>query len=62
MALVNDSNDPSGRGMFSKSGRFTSEKYIIFQKKDEIFGGERKLLQISSLPSLEIVKIFQNNL
>ena len=22
--------------MFSKAGRFTSEKYIIFQKKDEI--------------------------
>lgn len=34
MALVTDMYD--SQGMFSKAGRFTSEKYIIFQKKDEI--------------------------
>ena len=55
MALVNDHNDPSGQGMFSKPGRFTSEKYIIFQKKDEIFGGDRKLLKVSSLPDINSV-------
>lgn len=36
MAYVQDEHDPAGLGMFSKAGRFTSEKYIIFQKKDEI--------------------------
>ena len=30
MAFVNDNHDPSGLGMFSKAGRFTTEKYIIF--------------------------------
>ena len=30
MAYVTDEHDPSGLGMFSKAGRFTSEKYIIF--------------------------------
>ena len=57
MALVNDNNDLSGQGMFSKPGRFTSEKYMIFQKKDEIFGGDRKLLKLSSIPDLDTVNL-----
>ena len=57
MALVNDNNDLSGQGMFSKPGRFTSEKYMIFQKKDEIFGGDRKLFKISSIPDLDTVNL-----
>lgn len=27
LGLVKDRNDPSGYGMFSKAGRFTTEKY-----------------------------------
>jgi hypothetical protein len=42
--------------MFSKAGRFTSEKYIIFQKKDEILFNKRKFLKVASLPELEKLK------
>lgn len=55
MALVSDIHDPSGLGMFSKAGRFTSEKYIIFQKKDEILHNKRKFKKVSSLPSIDMV-------
>lgn len=58
MAFVTDNHDPSGLGMFSKVGRFTSEKYIIFQKKDEILYNKRKFLKVSSLPNLDIVSLF----
>jgi len=54
MAFVLDSNDPSNLGMFSKAGRFTSEKYIIFQKKDEILNNQRKFLKVTSLPHLKM--------
>jgi len=40
--------------MFSKAGRFTSEKYIIFQKKDEILNNQRKFLKVTSLPHLKM--------
>lgn len=30
MAFVLDNTDPSGQGMFSKPGRYTSEKHMIF--------------------------------
>ena len=36
MSFVTDMNDPRGLGMFSKPGRFTSEKYHVFSIKDEI--------------------------
>lgn len=55
MAFVLDANDPSNLGMFSKAGRFTSEKYIIFQKKDEILNNQRKFLKVTSLPHLKMV-------
>jgi len=51
---VPDHTDPSGLGMFSKGGRFTSEKYIIFQKKDEILTNSRKFLKVTSLPHLKM--------
>lgn len=54
MAFVLDANDPSNLGMFSKAGRFTSEKYIIFQKKDEILNNQRKFLKVTSLPHLKM--------
>jgi hypothetical protein len=38
---VADQHDPSGKGMFSKPGRYTSEKYIIFSKKEEILYNKR---------------------
>lgn len=43
--------------MFSKAGRHTSEKYMVFQKKDEIIGGKRKLLKLGSAPSIEVIKL-----
>lgn len=58
MAFVTDNHDPSGLGMFSKVGRFTSEKYIIFQKKDEILFNKRKFLKVSTLPNLDLVFFF----
>lgn len=57
MSFVTDAHDPSGLGMFSKVGRFTSEKYIIFQKKDEILYNKRKFLKVSNLPNLDSVLI-----
>jgi hypothetical protein len=30
MSIVGDINDPYGMGMFSKSGRITTEKNMIF--------------------------------
>ena len=35
--------------MFSSAGRFTTEKYIIFQRKDEILFN-RKVLKSASEP------------
>lgn len=54
MAFVFDYTDPSNLGMFSKAGRFTSEKYIIFQKKDEIINNQRKFLKVTTLPQLKM--------
>ena len=51
-----NSADPSGLGMFSKAGRFATEKHIIFQKKDEILNDQRKYLKVSSMPSMKYVK------
>lgn len=36
MALIFDNFDPAGMGMFSKTGRFTTEKFYILRMKDEI--------------------------
>jgi len=34
--IITDKFDPVGMGMYSKTGRFTSEKLYILRKKDEI--------------------------
>ncbi len=56
MAFVLDQNDPSGLGMFSKPGRFTAEKYVVFQRKDEILSNERKVLRVNALSAIQFVK------
>lgn len=55
MALVNDIHDKSGQGMFSKAGRYTSEIYMIFQKKNEILYDKRKFYKVTSLHEMEDV-------
>lgn len=49
MALISDKVDVSNNGMFSKAGRYTSEKYMIFSKKDEIIHDKRKTISIKDL-------------
>lgn len=38
MALIHNQNDL--QNMFSKAGKITSEKYIIFQRKEEIINNK----------------------
>jgi len=52
--LVTNSKDPSGMGMFSKTGRFTNELYSVFQKKNEILHDQPKYLKVSVFPSLAV--------
>ena len=61
MTYVIDEHDPSGLGMFSKAGRFTSEKYIIFQRKDEILYNKKRVLKVSSYPSLGLEHVIQSH-
>jgi hypothetical protein len=49
-ALVSDTSDPSGTGMFSHLGRFTSQKYTVFKKKDEILQRRHKVYRPSPIP------------
>ena len=35
--------------MFSSAGRFTTEKYIIFQRKDEILHNKKMLKTVSDV-------------
>ena len=53
MALVTDIHDASGMGMFSKAGRFTTKKYIIFQQRDEILYNKRKTINIKEFNNKE---------
>ena len=46
MALIFDNFDPAGMGMFSKTGRFTTEKFYILRMKDEIQSNEKKTKEI----------------
>lgn len=39
--------------MYSKAGRFTTEKYIIFQRKDEILHNKKRVMKVTSAPYLE---------
>lgn len=47
--VVKDKYDPSNQGMFSSAGRFTTEKYIIFQRKDEILYNKKMLKSVSDV-------------
>jgi hypothetical protein len=47
--VVKDKNDPGNQGMFSSAGRFTTEKYIVFQKKDEILTNKKMQKSVSDL-------------
>ncbi len=49
--MIYDKSDPAKLGMFSKYGRFSSEKYPIILKKEEILNGERKTLKIRDVDS-----------
>ena len=43
--------------MFSKAGRFTSEKYIVFQKKDEIINNKPRYIKTGlSMPGIPDLK------
>lgn len=46
MALINDNFDPSGMGMFSKTGRCTTEQFYILRMKDEILAAEKKTKEV----------------
>ena len=54
MVSINEKTDPTGGGMFSKAGKFTSQKYSIFRKKDEILQDKRRYLRVSHFPQFEM--------
>ena len=40
--FIGDSSDPAGQGMFSQTGRFTTEKYPIMRQRDHIIQGTKE--------------------
>ena len=46
MKIIRDSFDPSGMGMFSKTGRVTTEKFYILRKKDDILSTKKRTIKI----------------
>lgn len=54
MSLVTYDVDGTGMGMLSKAGKFTSEKYAVFRKKDEILWGKPKYLKVSHFPQFDM--------
>ena len=50
--MIKDTSSVSNHGMFSKYGRFTSEKYPIILKKDDILSGERKTFKVKRFGDL----------
>ena len=55
MSLVFCTLDPSGFGMFSKTGRHCMKKHMIFSKKDEINSGKKKVKRISAYGNIDEV-------
>lgn len=58
---VADKSDPTGAGMFSHSGRFTSYQYTIFKRKEEILSSKEKkyrppLIPFGNVGSTEPIK------
>lgn len=47
---VNDHSDPSGIGMFSHLGRFSTQKHPIFRKKQEILSKKNRYFKPSPIP------------
>lgn len=50
-------SDPSGMGMYSKTGKFTTEIYSVFRRKEEIMHGKPKFLRVKRFTSNFSVKI-----
>ena len=55
MSLVLCSNDPSKFGMFSKTGRHCMKKHMIFNKREEIMSGKKKVKRISAYGNIDEV-------
>lgn len=53
-SILNNPSDPSGMGMYSKSGRFSSSLYSVFRKKDEIISNNPKYLKVSTFPAFDV--------
>lgn len=51
---VRNRKDPSGMGMYSKTGLFTNELYSVFRKKEEILNKKRKFMKVDLFPTLEV--------
>jgi hypothetical protein len=52
MSIVPDPHD--SQGMFSKAGKFTSEKYIVFQRKDEILYNKPRYHKANFMPDVPV--------
>ena len=52
--MVMDPKDPSGMGMYSKTGRFTNELYAVFRKKEEILHNKPKYLKVANFPTIDL--------
>ena len=52
--IIKDKLDPAGMGMFSKTGRFTSEQHGIFRKKEEILLNKPKKFRVDDMDSDEV--------
>jgi hypothetical protein len=58
MALIICTQDPSGFGQFSKTGRHCMKKHMIFNKKDEIMSGKKRVKRVSAYGNLDEVVLF----
>lgn len=54
MQIVWDNKDPSGFGMFSKTGRQSSERYSIIRQRNEILANKRKVKHVSLFSALKV--------
>ena len=54
LLITNEHSDPGSCGMFSKPGKFTSQKYSVFHKKDEILQDKPKYLRVSHFPQFDM--------
>ena len=52
--LIDNSSDPTGMGMYSKTGKYTSSLYSVLKKKDEILFNKPKFLKVSLFPTFDV--------